>query len=92
MTTQWDALTEVPRLLMRDWPSIIVHSLLSKAEDMIVDYSRRTFPSNDLVPFLVDGINYTLRQDYLIALTKQQDKLPSSAEVKASIFGGTVAY
>jgi hypothetical protein len=83
--SHWGAFMAVPTLLMKDWPSIIFHAIISKLDKSLIEMSRTSFPNNTIVPFLVDGVAYTFRQDYGIALIGEGDKIPN-AGVKAGLY------
>ncbi|HXU95466.1 MAG TPA: hypothetical protein VFP45_03420 [Candidatus Nitrosotalea sp.] len=78
--SHWEAFLQTPKILMKDWPSIIFHGLLSKIEDSLDNWATSAFPGNNAVAFAMNGLSYTIRQDYLLALTGQAPTIPDPAE------------
>ena len=74
--SHWEAFMEIPKVFMRDYPSILFHALLTKIDDSLEDYSRSAAPGSTVVPYLINGVGHTLRQDYLLALTGQGAGIP----------------
>lgn len=77
-SSHWQAFLDTPGVLMKDYPSIIFHGILSKIEDSIDNWAAQAFPGNMAIGFIMNGFSYTLRQDYLLALTGQSAALPDS--------------
>lgn len=78
--SHWQAFIDTPSVLMKDYPSIIFHGILSKIEDAFDNYAAQAFPGNTAIAFIMNGFSYTLRQDYLLALTGQSASLPDGQE------------
>lgn len=83
--SHWDAFLKTPSVLMKDWQSIVFHGVLSKIEDSVDNYAAQAFPGNMLIQFIMNGFSYTLRQDYLLALTGQEGSIPDSATMGISL-------
>jgi len=84
-SSHWQAFLDTPSVLMKDYPSIIFHGILSKIEDSIHNWASQAFPGNMAIGFLMNGFSYTLRQDYLLALTGQGASLPDGGESLRSL-------
>lgn len=61
---QLNALWDTPKLMLRDFPSIGVHTLLSWIDATGVRWIKDTFPGNTLAQFLWSGTVATAKQDY----------------------------
>lgn len=77
--SHWDAFMKVASIFPKDIPSVLYHAALSGLNTSMDDWVARTFPNNNLAVYAVDGIVYTLRQDYAFALIGEGDAVPDGA-------------
>ena len=86
MATHWEAFMEIPKVLAKDYPSILFHAILSKVERSLEDWSRNAFPGSDMAPYLIEGFAYTTRQDYAASIFGVAGNIPDQG-----ILGGAAA-
>lgn len=66
LTDMANALVAIPTTLMWDWPSIIAYWGISYGGEMIHELTQKIVGTNAMATHWANGINDTLRQDYLI--------------------------
>jgi len=87
--SHWDAFMETPKIFMKDWMAVFFHAAISRHNESLIDKSRTSIPGNNIVPYLIDGISYTLRQDYAFALIGEGAAVPDSSNGMG--IGGTAS-
>lgn len=76
-SVHWKAFKDIGDTFMRDTKSVIYYAFSSWLNEKIDEQVETTFPNNNAMYYLADGVTGTLNQDYLLNLTGLQNRLPS---------------
>jgi hypothetical protein len=69
VTKHLEAVWKVPKIFIGDLFSILVHGAISKIDDSLEEMARTSYPGSGFAAYMLSGVGYTIRQDYLLALT-----------------------
>lgn len=84
------AFANIPTTFYKDYPSILVHAALARLMESIDTFTYNTFPNSAVMPYIVKGLDQTLKQDYAFNLIKADNEIPESTSL--SNIMGKVAY
>jgi hypothetical protein len=78
--SHWDAFLQIPILIQKDFPAILFHAFVSKVDEFLIRASESQYQPDSIVAYLIDGLSYTVRQDYAFGLI-DKDITSETAEI-----------